>query len=329
MRNALFPHMEWAKAHTRDPLPVELGFSGAKGPTGPAFREHASGEAELETRIARRYGVPPENVYLVGGTSLANFVAIAAFCDPGDPVAVESPRYAPLGEIPRGLGATVLDVPRLERPLGPLPEGVPLAVVSTPHNPTGRVLKDDEWKELARFADRGGVVVVDEVYRDLQAKPPVVAAARHPRFLTTGSFTKAYGLGALRIGWVLGAPDLLDRIRRTDNLVSVQVSTPSILALKRAWPRLGSLRRRALAPVKANLAALKRSRLPFVKPDAGLTALVRVGDGDTAATTLHSRGIAVAPGSFFGAPDHVRIFLGADRKAFATGLAALKSYCGL
>jgi len=321
--------MEWAKAHSRAPLPVELGFSGARAPQGPAFREHGSGDPALQAKIARRYGVPDTHVYLVGGTSLANFVAIAAFCDAGDAVAVETPRYAPLSEIPRGLGATVVDMPRLDRPLGPVPGGVSLAIASTPHNPTGRVLAKEEWAHLARFADGGGVVLVDEVYRDLQAKPPVVAAARHPRFLTTGSFTKAYGLGALRLGWVLGAPDLLDRIRRTDNLVSVQVATPSILALKRVWPRLPALRRRALLPVKANLAALKRSRLPFVKPDAGLTALVRVGDGDAAATALHSRGIGVAPGSFFGAPDHVRVFLGADRRSFAKGLVALRTYCGL
>ncbi|HEX5139194.1 MAG TPA: pyridoxal phosphate-dependent aminotransferase [Planctomycetota bacterium] len=329
MRNALFPHMEWAKAHSRDPLPVELGFSGARAPKGPAFREHGSGNPELQARIARRYGVPDTHVYLVGGTSLANFVTIAAFCDAGDAVAVETPRYAPLAEIPRGLGATVLDMPRLDAALGPVPEGASLAIVSTPHNPTGRLLAREEWAHLSGFADTGGVVLVDEVYRDLQARPPAVAASRHPRFLTTGSFTKAYGLGALRLGWVLGAPDLLDRVRRTDNLVSVQVSTPSMLALKRVWPRLGELRRRAVAPVKANLAALKRSRLPFVKPEAGLTALVRVGDGDAAATALHSRGIGVAPGSFFGAPDHVRIFLGADRRSFAKGIAALRAYCGL
>lgn len=328
MRNALFPHMEWAKAHSRDPLPVELGFSGAKAPAGPAFKEHGSGEPGLERKIALRYGVPEDHVYLVGGTSLANFVAIAAFCDAGDTVAVETPRYAPLSEIPRGLGAHVIDLPRLDQPLGAVPEGASLAIVSTPHNPTGRLLTRDEWAHLARFADAGGIVLVDEVYRDLQGKPHAVAASRHPRFVTTASFTKAYGLGALRIGWVLGAPDLLERVRRADNLVSVQVATPSILALKRIWPRLNELRRRALLPVKANLATLKRSRLPFVKPEAGLTALVRVGDGDAAATALHSRGIGVAPGSFFGAPEHVRIFLGADKKSFAKGVAALKAYCG-
>ena len=329
MRNALFPHMEWAKAHSLYPLPVELGFSGAKAPKGPAYREHGSGDPVLEGKIAKRYGVPKDHVYVVAGTSLANFVAIAAFCDPGDTVAVETPRYAPLAEIPRGLGARIVDLPRIDRTIGTIPEGTSLVVVSTPHNPTGRLLADVEWAELARFADRGGVVLVDEVYRDLQAKPPKVAAARHPRFLTTSSLTKAYGLGALRVGWILGAPELLAAVRRADNVISVQVATPAIQAARRAWSRLDALRMRALAPVKKNLAALRRSGLPFIEPQAGLTALVKVGDGDAVATALHSRGIGVALGSFFGAPEYVRIYLGADPEPFKQGILALKAYCGL
>lgn len=329
MRNALFPHMEWAKAHSRHPLPVELGFSGAKAPPGAAFREHGSGEPELEGRIARRYEVPKDHVYLVGGTSLANFVAIAALCDAGDTVAVETPRYAPLAEIPRGLGAAVVDLPRLDRPLGPVPEGASLAVVTTPHNPTGRLLTDAEWAHLARFADRGGVVLVDEVYRDLQGKPPKVAAARHPRFLTTASFTKAYGLGALRLGWILGAPDLLAKVRRADNLISVQVATPSVLAVRRAWPRLDALRRKAMRHVPGNVRALRRSGLRFVEPEAGLTAIVDVGDGDAAARALEKQGIGVVRGSFFGAPEYVRVALHAEPAEFAKGIAALRAYCGL
>jgi len=329
MRNALFPHMEWAKAHSRHPLPVELGFSGAKAPPGAAFREHGSGDPALERKIARRYGVPKDHVYLVGGTSLANFVAIAAFCDPGDRVAVETPRYGPLSEIPRGLGATVQDMPRLDAPLGPVPDDASLAIVTTPHNPTGRLLTDTEWAELARFADRGGVVLVDEVYRDLQARPPKVAAARHPRFLTTGSFTKAYGLGAMRLGWILGAPDLLARVRRADNLISVQVATPSILTVRRTWARLDALRKKAMKNVPGNLRALRKSGLRFVEPQAGLTAIVHVGDGDAAAAALEKQGVGVARGSFFGAPEYVRVALHADPRDFSAGIRALLDYLGL
>jgi aspartate/methionine/tyrosine aminotransferase len=128
---------------------------------------------------------------------------------------------------------------------------------------------------------------------------------------------------------VLGAPDLLAAVRRADNLVSVQVATPSLLALRRAWPRLDALRRRALKPVRGNLAALRRSGIPFLEPQAGLTALVKVGDGDAAAAALEKEGIGVAPGSFFGAPDCVRVFLGAQPRAFAEGVRALAAYLGL
>jgi aspartate/methionine/tyrosine aminotransferase len=317
--------MEWAKAHSRRPLPLELGFSGAAAPRGAAFVEYGSGEPELQRRIARKYGVRQDQIYLVGGTSLANFVTIAAFTDPGDVVAVETPRYAPLAEIPRGLGAQVRDVrQRPDRPFGPIPRSAGLVVVTTPHNPTGKVLTEADWRVLADYADGGGLVLVDEVYRDLQARPGPVAAARHPRFLTTGSFTKTYGLGALRLGWVLGAPELLDRVRRVDNLISIQVSTPSLLLLKRVWPRLPELRRRTMRPLRANLEALRRSGLPFIEPDAGLTALVRVGDGDAVADALERKGVGVARGSFFDAPEHVRVFLGAPPPSFRKGLAAIR-----
>jgi histidinol-phosphate aminotransferase len=325
MRNALFPHMEWAKAHSRRPLPLELGFSGAAAPHGAAYREYGSGEPDLQRRIARKYGVRRDQIYLVGGTSLANFVTIAAFCDPGDLVAVETPRYAPLAEIPRSLGARVSDIRHApDRPFGPIPRAAALVVVSSPHNPTGKVLTEADWKALARHADQGGIVLVDEVYRDLQGKPGRGAAARPPPVPTTRSFTKTYGLGALRLGWVLGAPDLLDRIREVDNLVSVQVATPALLLLKRIWPRLPALRRRTMRPLRTNLASLRRSGLPFIEPDAGLTVLVRVGDGDAVAEALQQRGVGVARGSFFDAPEYVRIFLGAPPARFRRGLAAIR-----
>lgn len=327
MQNALFPHMEWAKAQHGRPAPTPLGWSGAPHPRGADFEEHGHPEADLERRIARKYGVPKDHVYLVGGTSLGNFIAIAAFSDPGSTVLVETPRYGSLGEIPRGLGCKVLDIPRGRTGrLGPLPavEGG-LLVVSSPHNPTGRLLDEADWTALAAFGDRGGVVLVDEVYRDLQPKPPRVAAARHPRFLTTASFTKSYGLGSLRLGWILGAPDLLARIRRVDNLISVAVAMPSVRVALRHWPRLETYRRAALAPVRANLKALAASGLEFIEPQAGLTAFVRVGDGDAVCSALAAQGVALVPGSFFGAPDWLRIWLGAPKEHFERGLAALRA----
>ena len=325
MRTGYFPHMEWAKAHTADPLPIELGFSGAGHPRGAAFAEYGSGHPghRREDR-ASRYGVKRDRVHLVGGTSLANFTAIAAFCDPGETVAVETPRYAPLSQIPISLGATVKDIRRgRDGRLGPIPKRARLVVVTSPHNPTGLTLDKADWTALAEAADRGAVVLVDEVYRDLQARPPKVAAARHPRLLTTGGLTKSYGLGGLRLGWILGHPDLLAETRRVDNLVAVECATPSFHLLEKVWPRLDSFRDRAMRPVAANLATLDELGLSYPRPKAGLTAFVEVGDGDAVSDALEKRGVGVARGSFFEAPEFVRVYTGADPKVFRRGAAML------
>ncbi len=324
MKNAFHPHMEWAKAHTKTPLPIELGFSGAPAPRGRAWQEFGSGHPELTRLVARRYGVSQSRVYLAGGTSLANFVAIAAFCDPGDLVAVEVPRYASLAEIPRSLGAKVVDIPRQPNgQLGRIPKRAGLIVVTSPHNPTGRVLSREDWAALGHAADRGAIVLVDEVYRDLQPRRPKVAATRHERFVTTGGLTKAFGLGALRLGWVLGAPELLDRIRKVDNLVSVQCATPSLIKLLETWPKLDALAERARRPVEKNIEALRASGLTFAEPQAGLTAFVKVKDGDVCARECERRGVGVARGSFFDAPQYVRLYLGANPTQFARGVQIL------
>ena len=132
-----------------------------------------------------------------------------------------------------------------------------------------------------------------------------------------------------RVAVLFGAPELLDRVRRVNDLVSVQCSTPSILALRRVWDRLPEFRRKAMRPIARYLATLRRSGVPFIEPEAGLTAFVRVGDGDRCMAAMTERGVGVATGSFFGDNRYVRVFLGADPAIFREGIQRLVDYVGL
>ena len=115
----------------------------------------------------------------------------------------------------------------------------------------------------------------------------------------------------------------LATVRRVDNLISVQVSTPALVQLDRVWPRLPALLARTKRPIAENLATLRRAGIEFIEPEAGLTAFARVGDGDAVSARLEKQGVGVARGSFFEAPEYVRLFLGADPRAFRTGIEAL------
>jgi hypothetical protein len=188
-----------------------------------------NGYEPLADAIARRYGVPANQVATAQGTSGANFLVCAALLSPGDDVVVERPAYDPLLAAPRMLGARVL---RFDRPFddryalhpdriaAALTPRTRLIVITSPHNPAGVVAGRDALLAVGRLAEaRGAHVLVDEVYMDVANEPAPPAATLGDTFISTSSLTKSYGLSALRCGWALASPAVAERIRRARDVV--------------------------------------------------------------------------------------------------------------
>ncbi|HET9888102.1 MAG TPA: pyridoxal phosphate-dependent aminotransferase, partial [bacterium] len=190
------------------PPPQELSLAGVREAT-----ENYFGDPELRKVIARVYGAGIEQVLVSEGTSLANYTALAVLAGPEDRILVEFPTYPVLEEIPRFHGAEVQRIarrpeqgwqPQLEE-ISRLVESpgkhVAAVVLTRLHNPSGVDLSPQFLSDLAALAEaRDFVVLFDEVYLDFL--PDSVPAHRlSPRFVTTGSLTKAYGYGGLRVGW--------------------------------------------------------------------------------------------------------------------------------
>src|SRR5689334_23853038 len=163
-------YLEWAKA--QGTVRYSLAISGVPpfdvsllSPSIDDFTMVADNEygwLPLLERIARRYGVKPENVVLAHGTSMANHLACATLVEPGDRVLIETPVYDPLVAVPRYLGCDVdffargredkyaLDVGRIEAALTPRTR---LVILSNLHNPTGALTGRAELQDLARLAE--------------------------------------------------------------------------------------------------------------------------------------------------------------------------------
>jgi aspartate/methionine/tyrosine aminotransferase len=347
--------MHWAKARERSRF--NLGGSGAPPPPVEEAAEllafdgsvslssagDCHGFPALRAAIAAFHGVGEESVLVSDGTSLANYAALAALAGPGERVLVEAPTYAVLAEIPRFHGAVVEPlarrpedgwVPRLQEvrraldAAGPRLRGV---VLTRLHNPTGTNLPDDFLAELARLADAHDFhVLLDEVYLDfVDARP---GHRFSPRFLSTGSLTKVYGFGGLRVGWVVGDPSALAPVKEVSFYLAVNASAPSQLAAI----RILAARERFLARTRALAARGRdiverwlsgRDDVSWVPPAGGLVGFVRLhrveDTASFAARLLETTGVALAAGEHFGEPGWVRLGFGIEEEKLREALRHL------
>ncbi|MBI5710532.1 MAG: pyridoxal phosphate-dependent aminotransferase [Candidatus Eisenbacteria bacterium] len=296
-------------------------------------------QADLERALGARLGAPGGRVMLTAGASEANACAFAGLLEPGEEALVELPGYEPHRAVPPFFGVVVHGFTR-ERVHGyarvaqaveaALRPATRLVMLTDLHNPSGAPLADEDAGALAALAERRDLwLVCDETFRDASDRACGTLAARHPRWVTTSTLTKAYGLGSLRIGWVAGSAEALARCANAQNALSVEPSRASVALALALTPHLDTLRarsRRILAENHAGWRALAGRAAGFDPGPAprGTTAFCAFpgpAGGDAFAALAAERfDLAVVPGRFFGDPRGVRVALGSEPARFAAAV---------
>jgi aspartate/methionine/tyrosine aminotransferase len=313
-------------------LPVSLADLDLDGASHPRYRP-------LRERIAARYGVLVEQVVGADGTSMANFLAMAALISPGDEVLIENPTYEPLLGVASFLGAHVkrferksadafrLDSAEIEAAMSPRTQ---LIVLTNLHNPSGILANEDELRRVgALAADSGARVLVDEVYLD--ASDQRSAAHLGPEFVCTNSLTKVYGLSGLRCGWILAQADLTERMWRLNDLFGVNQAHQAERLACIAFDHIDEVLRSNPAMLEANRKLFneliaRRADLDCAPATFGITAFPRWSGGDSQRLDDHLReryDSAIVPGRWFEMPDHFRIGFGVAVDDFAEALDRL------
>lgn len=317
-----------------DRLPLAIADLDLDGASHPRY-------APLRERIADRYRVAVDQVVAADGTSMANFLAMAALISPGDEVLVEQPTYEPLLGVASFLGATVrrferkaadafrLDPALVEAALTPRTR---LIVITNLHNPSSRLASETELEAVRELA--AGVsarVLVDEVYLDSATPRPRSAVHLGPEFVCTNSLTKVYGLSGLRCGWILAEPALAERMWRLNDLMGVNQAHPAERLACIAFDQLDAIVGEVPAMLDANRALFNRflaarSDLDSGPAEHGITAFPRWSGGETERLEQHLRekyDASVVPGRWFEMPEHFRIGFGLPTAEFEQALARL------
>ena len=300
---------------------------------------HPRGSPELRSLIGAMHQTWPEQVLVCNGASEANFLVQAALVSPGDETIAEVPLYPPLRDGLVGLGAVVKRAPRLPNEKWRLDldalekvitEKTRLVVLTNANNPTFGLLTAGELKRLADLAEAHRFYVhIDETFRELAFdQAPPTASQFGPRFVVTSTLTKAFGLGGLRLGWVVGAPDVIEKIKGIKDYTSICPNRISeelaTWALKRKDGFLGRARR----IVDTNRAVVRawldrNAAIDCFLPDYGNLCFPKLPVSvDSVAERLREQfKIVIAPGRFFGMGEHFRLGYGGRRADLEKGLS--------
>jgi aspartate/methionine/tyrosine aminotransferase len=346
-------YLEWARRHYGN-VRFDLATSGMPTVTMAELGLPEAGEIDdpsgwerLRGAIATYNAVPVSEAMAALGTTHALWLAYASLAGAGDDVLVEEPAYEPLVRIAEGIGARVvrfardprdrfaLDPDRVARALTPRTR---LVSLSNLHNPSGVRASDGALRAVADVAARvGAYVVVDEVYAPFDAfvddRGIFRGTARRlaPNVVAVSSLTKCYGLGAQRIGWLLGPSDV---IARAENAMTACCGTLPLVHAHvacRAFARIDVLASRArglLSGKRERVGAWAASHgLEWSDPAEGLFALVTVPGAEDLTPAIEAiardRDVLVAAGAFFGIPNAFRIAWSAPAHALDEGLARL------
>jgi len=341
-------YIEWAKLRSK----ARFGLSTSDVLHFPLAEMHARieelslsppggyGYKPLLERLAARAGVSVDRVVHAYGTSMANHLAMAALLEPGDEILIEEPTYEALLAAAQYLGAKILRFPRkfeagfqvdpreVQRAASPRTR---LIVITNLHNPSGVRTADSSLKIVGEIArGLGAHVLVDEVYIESCFDAPWQSAIHlGPNFIATSSLTKAYGLTALRCGWVLAAPALAERMWRLNDLFGSVSPYPTDLLSVMALDQLPQIAARAKKLLDTNRALLKafldsRKDLVAIWPEAGTMVFPQLTTGHADAfcqLLLEKYETSVVPGRFFEAPGHFRIGVGGETARVRDGLS--------
>jgi histidinol-phosphate aminotransferase len=216
------------------------------GPRTRAAIEAAIGEVarypdgngfELKAALAARYAVDTACIVLGNGSNDVLELVALAFLGPGRAAVLSQHAFAVYPLATQARGARQIVVPAksnghdLEAMARAVDDETYVVWVANPNNPTGTLARPDELEAFVRRVPERVLIVLDEAYNeyltpDLRADT-VKWLKRHPNLVITRTFSKAYGLAGLRVGYALAHPSVaavMNRVRQPFNVNSVALA---------------------------------------------------------------------------------------------------------
>jgi histidinol-phosphate aminotransferase len=210
------------------PLPAVLDAI-----AGSSFHRYPDAAATvLRSRLAERIGVTPDEVHTGSGSVAILQQLIQAAAGPGDEVLYAWRSFEAYPGLVTVAGATSVEVPirpdgthDLDAMAAAVTDRTRVVIVCSPNNPTSAIVTESEFTAFMQKVPETVLVLLDEAYAEFVTDPEAVHGipllSQYPNLVVLRTFSKAYGLAGLRVGYAVGPAYILDAARSTAIPLSV------------------------------------------------------------------------------------------------------------
>ena len=292
--------------------------------------------------------IKPENVVTTHGAIGANDLVISALVDPGDVVLSVLPTYQQHYSIPESIGADVKIIPlNMENNFLPDPhliksfmsDKVKLVCLNNPNNPSGSLMDEKYLQEIIDIVKPyGAYILCDEVYRGVNHEGDNMTASMadlYEKGISTCSMSKVFSLAGLRLGWVAGPVELIEKVNIHRDYTTISCGVIDDFLAGLALKNKDKIFDRNLAIVRKNIEILDEwinsgTNFSYVRPRAGTTAFIKMNfdmtSFDFCQKLLQDTGVMLVPGSAMGVEGFLRIGYAYEPELLSKGLEIVSQF---
>lgn len=290
----------------------------------------------LKQALARKYALDVGQITLGNGSNDILELVARAFLTPGLEAIFSQHAFAVYPIVTQAAGATAVVVPALnyghdlDAMLRSVTEKTRLVFIANPNNPTGTLLNQASLDSFIDALPTSCVCVLDEAYFEFVSGAEAINSIdwlkKYPNLLITRTFSKAYGLAGLRVGYGLSSPqiaDILNRVRQPFNNNALALAAAEAALLDDEHLRQ-TLAVNALG-MQQLIEGFKNLGLEWI-PSAGNFVLVDLKQpGQPVYEALLRKGVIVRPVGNYELPNHLRISIGTqtENQLFLQALTAV------
>jgi histidinol-phosphate aminotransferase len=289
----------------------------------------------LKEALSKRYGLAPDRIVLGNGSNDVVEMAARAFLTPGTSAVYSEHAFVVYPLATQAIGATGIVVPArdfghdLEAMAKAVRSDTRVVFVANPNNPTGTWLGPKAMRAFLDKIPADVLVVLDEAYNeylDPELRSDAVRwSEEFPNLVVSRTFSKAYGLAGLRVGYGFSHPqviDLMNRVRQPFNVSDIAQAAATAALFDDEFVEQSTLLNQQ--GMKALTEGFLRLGLSWV-PSHGNFVCVKVGMGAEVFQRLLRQGVIVRPIAAYGMPEYLRVSIGTESEnaRFLSALATV------